>query len=385
MKKNQGYILPLTLMIISMAVILVTSVIQRAMSYQRQARLMLDREQARNLALSSLEIALSKICLVVPKGAPQEKEQAAQAAPAQAQQKEEAQKKEGWQKPPPMQQWLLQILPVLNKWQTIELTEKEGITGTLSFYISSEQGKISLEHLSTLLESESKQKQQAAQAAQQQAPPQNGQQSNAQQPGQTKNLLTVFDELIKKEMEVSIRQVLKEAQGKYKRPLEDFSELVPLKSFTPLKDKLFVTRPTAQQQRGKQQLFVTDLFTTASSSGTLNPWLLSNSLKAILGFKENKEVKINKEFVKDLKPTMNWQTEWDKILAPFYGKKFANIPQEIRALFGAQFEATAFFVVSYAQVGGVTQKVAALLEVTEPPAYLSPKSIIFKVSKLYWL
>lgn len=382
MRKNRGYILPLTLMIISMAVVLVTSVIQRAMSYQRQARLMLDREQARNLALSALEIALSKICLVVPKEAAQEKEQTSQAQATPTQQPEETQKKEAWQKPPPMQQWLLQILPILNKWQTLELTEKsEGVTGSISFYLSCEQGKISLHQLSTLLESESKQKQQAAQQTQQQAPQQNG----TQQPRQTKDALTVFDELIKKEMGVSIKQVLKEAQAKYKRALEDPSELIPLKSFAPLKDRLFVTRPTGQQQRGKPQLFVMDLFTIAPGSGTLNPWLLSNSLKALLGFKENKEVKINREFVKDLKPTMQWQTEWDKLLAPFYGKKFANIPQEIRALFGTQFEATAFSVVSYGQVGGVTQKVAALLETTEPPAHLSPKSVIFKVSKLYWL
>lgn len=82
---------------------------------------------------------------------------------------------------------------------------------------------------------------------------------------------------------------------------------------------------------------------------------------------------------------MQWQTEWDNIFATLYGKKYTNIPNEIKQIFNPEFEITSFLVVIYAQVGMVVQKIAARLEVTEAPSHISPKSIIFKVSKLYWL
>ena len=79
------------------------------------------------------------------------------------------------------------------------------------------------------------------------------------------------------------------------------------------------------------------------------------------------------------------EKDWDAVLAPRYGKNFAAFDPAIQKVFAGAFEAKAFSVVSYCTVGKVTQKVYAVLEVTEPDKELSPKSVIFKVTKLYWL
>ena len=81
---------------------------------------------------------------------------------------------------------------------------------------------------------------------------------------------------------------------------------------------------------------------------------------------------------------MDWSTDWDEILAPRYAKNFAAFDPTIQELFATAFEAKAFSVVSYCTVGKVTQRLYAVLEVTEPDNDLSPKSVIFKVTKLYW-
>jgi hypothetical protein len=381
-QSKQGYILPLTIMIIAMSVVMVTSIIQRSLAYQRQARIMAEREQARALALSGLELVLSKISLVLPpEKETKEKKEAEKKEGEKEKKDEEAKKKAGDEKLLPVQQWLLQFLPVLNKWQTVELTEKgEGIEGSISFYISSEQGKINLTYLDKLTQQGPTGTEQK-EAKEQEEKKQQEEKKKAE--AEKKTPLNALDELIKKAAGVSVKAMLKEARDRLKRPVEDATELVSAKSFAPLKDRLFVEQQPAQ--KGRPELYAMDLFTSVQGSGTLNPWLLSQSTKTILGLRENKEVKINTQFVKNVKPTMNWATDWDKVLAPLYGKKFNSISQELRPLLAPNFEATAFSAVVYARVGTVTQRISALLENIEPPASLSSKSMLFKVTRLYWL
>ena len=113
--------------------------------------------------------------------------------------------------------------------------------------------------------------------------------------------------------------------------------------------------------------------------------MLSESVKTLLGLSVNKEIKIDKEFVKNAKDKMNWSADWDKSLAKFYGKKIDALAKPVVELFASEFEATAFFVVSYCKVGTVVQKVGAIVELTEPGPEVPPKSFIFKITKLYWL
>jgi hypothetical protein len=160
---------------------------------------------------------------------------------------------------------------------------------------------------------------------------------------------------------------------------EDATELLRIPYFAKLKDRLFT--PLKKEHRG---LYIMDLFTVRpKGSETVNPWLLTASAKTLLGIRETGE--FDEELVKKIKPNMNWEKEWDEVLAPRYGITFSAFDPSIQKVFASAFEAKAFSVVSYCTVGSVTQKLYAVLDVAEPEKDLSPKSVIFKVTKLYWL
>ena len=137
MAHKPGYIIMLTLLIIAAAVALITAVVRESFSYQRQVKSMQDRVRARMLALSSLELVRSQISFIPPK----KKEE-------KGQQQEGPVKKEKEETMPQEQQYALKLVPLLNKWHTVELTPgTDAVEGSLSYYIASEDGKINLENL----------------------------------------------------------------------------------------------------------------------------------------------------------------------------------------------------------------------------------------------
>jgi hypothetical protein len=361
MHKKPGYILVLSLMLVSVAVALITSVVQRAVSYQRQARLVLDREKARTLALGSIQIALAQLSLVLPpENKPSNGPNQGYAKPVEnPQQAEEV-------KQTPQQRWFGQLLPIVNAWQQFSLTqEKDGIDGTIQLHISCEQGKLGINQLLPMVEAPQK--------------PTNG---YAQ--GDKKPLHAAINELVAPAVGngqfFTTVQQLKKQLG---RSFEDPTELLKDKGMqTAFQGKIVLT---PDKKPDRQTIYLTDLFTIYPGSGRINPWFISNSLGSLLGFTIKDGPRDIKELVKNFKPFMQWQGVWDKLLMPFYGKSYASLPKEITTLFSLQFEATAFFVVSYVTVGGITQRLAALLERDTVPTGLSPQSIIFKITKLYWL
>jgi Tfp pilus assembly protein PilX len=356
--KQQGYVLVLTILMISISTVLLTAIIQNALNYQRLVRLAFDREQARALALSGIELALSQISLI-------EEPQQATAGGNQEKKEQQAGSEEKKDKAQSFEQrWLKQLLPIINTWQTISLTEATaGVTGTIRLYVSCEQGKINMRYLDQAIK------------ADQEAEKKKVDQSQSQKPearGENKTYGSVIDQLIKKELDVSIVQALKKIQTQLGRSIEDPTELR-------LNKNIFVSPD------GKQKISIMDLFTTVDNSGKLNPWLFSRSLRVILGLTEKDQHKNGQDLISKFKPSMQWQKDWDEIFAPRYGKKFDSIPKEVSALFASQFEATAFSVVSYGQVGTITQKVSALLTEEEASTQSPSKGVTFKVAKLYWL
>lgn len=130
MKNKPGYIIMLTLLILSMAVVLITAVVRQSFSYQRQTRSMQERVRARLLALSSLEIALSQVSFIAPKEKKGKEESQGQQKPEPGKPTaKEADKKEVLQ---PLQEWALKLLPLINRWHTVEITgEAESLRGVL--------------------------------------------------------------------------------------------------------------------------------------------------------------------------------------------------------------------------------------------------------------
>jgi hypothetical protein len=360
-EKRPGYIIVVTLLVISFAIALLTAIVQQSFSYQKQSRLALDRAKARMLAVSSLQIAVSQVSQVIYEDEEEKSDK------ADGKEKKTAQVLE------PLQKWLLKVLPVLNRWQTIELNDPSiGLEGVVKLYIMCEQGKINLNAFEKELDG--LQKEEDDEKKKDEKGPRGPLQK------EKRGALTALDEYVKKEKEISIKEVLKQFKHNFKRMPEDPTELLRIRQFEKLKNLIFI--PTEEV---KKQFFIMDLFTVRPGSGKLNPWLLSRSVKTLLGLKEKGDAKIDKDFVKDIKPSMQWSTDWDKVLAQRYGKNFAAFETAIQELFASEFEAKAFSVVSYSTVGMVTQKLYALLELTEPGPGISSKSLIFKVSKLYWL
>ena len=103
-----GYIIMLTLLIISSAVALITVVVRESFRYQIQTRLARENSYVRLLVFSSLECVLSQLSLVVPKEEKTEK--------AKESKEEESE----------LPNWAVKVIPVLNKWQKIESPELEG-------------------------------------------------------------------------------------------------------------------------------------------------------------------------------------------------------------------------------------------------------------------
>ena len=195
-----------------------------------------------------------------------------------------------------MQKWAAKVIPVLNRWQKIESSE---IEGTVSYYLASEEGKFNLtdfdEEAEKPAEGEEKEKaEKPAEAAEAKVSP-----------------FTAFQELLKKETNIRLKDALIQFKTQNQRMPEDVTELLKIPSFTPTKDRLFVAK-----EEGKKAVFLMDLLTVRPEKGKLSPWLLTKSAKRILGI--TKEENPSKDVVKKLKPTTQWATEWDQVLAPVY-------------------------------------------------------------------
>jgi type II secretory pathway pseudopilin PulG len=371
-----GYIILLTLLVVAAIVALLTAVVQQSFSYQQQARVSIEKARARMLALSALEIAMSQLSTVIIEEEKQSKDNTKDTSKNKAQAMLE-----------PVQKWLLKVLPLINHWQKISVQE-EGLEGTIELYLACEEGKFNLAAFKPESRSEKEVVQKTVQQdTQKNEGQQQGQVAKNEQKGlteeknQEKGALEALDELFKKVYDVSMHEAFKRFMQDFKRLPEDPTELLRITYFAKLKDRLFT--PRTQDQRG---LFIMDLFTFRPlATEKVNPWLLTASAKKLLGLQEkNGTVDVN-ELVKKIKPEMQWETDWDEIFAPLYGKNFAGFDPALQKVFATAFEATSFSMVSYCTVGSITQRIYAVLEVTEPDKELSPKSVIFKVKKLYWL
>lgn len=417
MEKRPGYIIVLTLLVTALAVALVTAIVRQTFTYRRSLTASFEKTRARMLALSSLEIALAQLSLVVPKdkapSQPAQKSPTPQAKPGQAGDKKD-----------PIVQWSQQVLPLLNRWQKFEFDGTGGLEGTVRIYLSSEHGKINV----ALLQDDataspsapaSPQNQQRPGGPQQGAGPQRGgpqggaqrtqpqqrpgqqgpgaqrggpqggaqqrpqqgagpQQAAGQQKPKT-DVLGFIDKLFSADKEVSLKNGLKDFKSSFKRTLDDPSELLRIRSFKEYKDSMFI--PSDITGTGRS-LFLMDLFTTATSDGKINPFLLSRSLRKLMRFSEVKDVK---GLVKGVKSSFNWAVDWDKIFAPVYDKVYASLDPAFKELLTTSFKVQSFSVLSYAKVGSTTQRLYALIEADEVEEEFGPASMIFRISRIYWL
>lgn len=376
---KKGYVLPTTLMIISIAIALLTSVMSRSFLYQDTVSFELKKQRVRMLAFSGIQIAMAQASLVLPEDKKSDADSKAKSAEAAAK-SQNAQKTS--EQLTPAQQHIVQLLPIVNKWQTFKLNENaDGIDGTIQIYISCENGKFNLTRMSELLTvkdatGEKNQKTQEANKKEEASK----KQATA---GPVKTWPETVSQLLEQAGIAGFSKTLISFKEKNGRAPDDPTELLTQEAIKAFKTNIFLSQP--EKSILKSPIYLMDLFTTATSTERLNPWLLSASVATLLGFKRNSEKFNVKEKIKEVRPFTNWSQQWNKLLEPLYGKKFEAIQKEITPLFAASFDASVCSVTCYAQIQNATQKIYAIIEKVNPPTGISSKSVVFKIKRLYWL
>ncbi len=320
MKKQPGFVLVLALLIMAMGSTLVISLFQRAVSYDRLHRLLLKQQQSRMLALQGIEIARAQLSSPVTLDKGKEAIDSA-------------------------------IAPFLyaDCVQTFSLTgENVGLDGEIKVFISSEEGKINLNGLYDFQEKKYR-----------------------NQMTETCNGYL--------EKKFGIEQFSGALESLLKKgPLEEVTQLVG-KNF---KGALFKNLDTPNVPA------LTDLFTLATPDGKTQPLYISDTLADLLQLEKQPIVKKERlEMLKKLaavKGQVQWQTQWNELLAPLYKKGYNEIPDVFKKNLASKIETTAFLVISYGRVdgGAPVQKVCAYLEKLNVP---ETKTIVYTVKRLYWL
>lgn len=341
-EKQPGYILVLTLLILSISVILVTRMVNKGITFSHFSQLATDREQAKLLAESGIQIAMSELMVTSTK--------ADQALTAQ----------------------LTAWLPLLNTWQTFKFTQSsDGFDGVCQIYITCEEGKIDL---NSLYDTQKKI------WRKDEAPPKALPQQPAKPPFDAKKMIALLGEKLTEPFGgKNPVEILDKAFKEYGK-IEDLSVLLATKDSAPKKMLLFSRPP---EKEGEQKIAITDIFTVFTNKKNIQPLMLSPGIIKALGLKTPLRTKEALNFIKNIKSTMAWETVWRDTLAPWYGMEYNNIAPEIRPLFASSFEGKTFSVVSYGTIGTVTQKLCVIIQQQGgSPGQQQPHYVI---KRWYWL
>jgi hypothetical protein len=363
-KENPGYLLVYTLLSITIAMGIITIALSRVTVFTAMSQLIVTRAQARQLALGGIVLAISQLTI------PEEKNEKPKPEFSGQDKKKEEPSED------PEKKELVRLLTLLNRWRMIKLLQqRDGIQGTIQFCITSEEGKIAINELYDF------EKKKFVGEAEKKA----GDQNQQQIPETTSSALVEKAMNIKEQMPdgrkvldmicMTIRSRMGgsasvgEIEGLFKkrnRPLDDVTQLFELPGFSAFKHAVFIQPPEQQkQEKNEKALYLTDLFTVARSSPQIDPWLFSDSVRALLDLARVKQTDPNMltpEQLKQLKTQINWPTEWDTFLKSLYGKDYASLPKQITPFFKPKFEGKHFAITTYGTVGKVTVKYYAIIE-----------------------
>lgn len=356
---KQGYILFMTMAMLALGTAVVTQIFYMGNLYNVYIAVTLERDRARQLALSGTEIAIAQLMsqdtILVP---PEDKNKEDKEKKSNPEKEKEKHKKN----------MLKVLLTVQQQWQKFVLThEHDGIDAELNICIVCEDGKINLNALYDF---------------------KNGKFTPAMGEKKPEALLALLTEKAAPLLQQkNIMKPLSEFLHKQRRPLLTITELLKKEELKLFKDQIFyepLSEKTTEdpEKQPKPMLYLEDIFTVEGSS-FINPWLLSASMKMLLGLDYSKKFSSDQiaDIVKKVElEDVNWQTEWDTYLKPVYGKEYKTLPKEIVPFLSSKFEPQQFSVVCYAKVGRVGQKLLAILEKSAVK-----QGEVIKVKKLYWL
>lgn len=321
MKKQQGYVLVIAMTVIAASMILVMSVLKKATAYSFFGRYAYDREKAKVLAYSGLQVAC------------------AQLAHASAE-KEESKK-------------MAAIIMLFDVAQTFTLRQEiDGIDGEIGVTIGSEQGKININALYDFKEKK----------------------FITEKGYDGKKIAQYVCEHLKNETkEKELFGALEQFLKKREKPLCDVTELNTVIVYKKgvngaekLRDIFTVSTPTPLIQP----------FFISSSIRSLC------GLKKWPDEQEKKKKQIE-EITKKLKQSYEWDKDWNVLLSSVYGKEYAGLAPELRTILDPKFGLDVIFVVSYGTYNGVTQRIYAIAE--KDPSSQKDVPPVYHIRRMYWL
>jgi len=348
----------LTLLIVGAAMVVVTYIGHRGSYYLPFSHMIFEREKAKMLAMSGVQVAIAQLAKS-PEGKDQQKKEDTKEENGAGKQAKAADS--------PEKEFLLRILPTLNRWQHFDLREDvDGVDGRISVCLMCEEGKINLNNIIDFKKGAFKGTEKAGWKLIMQ------------------EICKAIDRIAKTgDLFAAFEKIIKES----KVPFNDATELITSKEFSAFKDSLFYQPPAAKKQ---DTIYLTDIFTVWSSSDKLEPWLFSDSINGLFGLPrvEVDDIKKRKEqvegWVKNFKPRSNWQQDWQTILMPVYAKELRTLPKNIDSKLSTTFDPHYFSVLVHGKVGEITQIVYAILERNKQS---QGENIEYDVTikKLYWI
>lgn len=354
-------------MIISLATVLVTFIFTKGSVFVPFAQTMIDREKAKQLALSGIQIGIAQLSQQIdPEPKKDEKQPPAPTGPQAKSAPAPSPEKEA------LKELLERIVPTINRWQTFTLKEDvDGLDGVIKVCLVCEDGKIDINALYDFKKHQFRG-------------------IKEEQDILKKLVLETFKSIGKEDLFAEFEKFLKARQYR----LDDVTELMTIKGFELFKNNIFYEPASfTKKDEGaekKGQVYLTDIFTIWSGKQTIEPWLLSDSMCGLLGVKRvtRDDVKSRKELVKqamkDFKTVLQWPADWNIFFAKLYGQDFTKLPKGIESILQTKVEPKNFSVLSYGTVGNVTQRLLAIVErVKEEKEKIITFTCVIK--KLYWL
>lgn len=328
---QSGYILAITLAFISMLMFLSAYVANKGLVFGAYSKIMINKERAMQLAQGGIQLAMSQIA-----GEPVKKEQPKKENPS-ANQKDksiESPASDG-------KQLLKQLLPIFNKLQSFTLKSSvEGINGTIALLIGSEEGKININAMYDF----DKHKFVG--------------EGNAQ--NDMKKVMQEVFNAIKERTGADLFAEFEKFLKERKYPINDITQLLTIKGFEPFKETVFEDMEPTKADK-KPKIYLSNLFTVSAPRAQIEPWLLSDSVLALLNLKRDKE-KSADDLLKNYKERNDWKTDWAKTLKPLYNIDYTSLPKGIASLLNPNFAPRFFSVVSTGTAGDVSVRLFTVLE-----------------------
>jgi hypothetical protein len=302
---RQGYILVITITLLSLAVVIVTSLANDSVLNISYVVNSYNRLKAQQFAFSGIDLGRSII-------SPKEDD------PKKAKQ-------------------IKEILLNLNRWQNyeIKLNDDSGLKCNLKFYLSSEQGKCNFNQCLQFAKNEKSQKLEP-------------------------NIWEIIAEPLGKILNAQdLKSATQDWAASRSIPLNDTTDILKFDKFAYFKDKIVLDE--------KMENALDDIFTISTPDAKIQPYLLSNSTAKLLKLKnindfttEEWQELVNKAAEK-FNENISLERDWDGLFAPMFGKKINELPTNFLNVCAPKWDPKIFSIIVHVQYDNVFYALYAII------------------------